>query len=239
MAQRINHLGQPIGDAVEGWTERARPSRAPLEGRFCRLEALVAAQHAADLHTAYAADVGGRNWTYLPYGPFEKTEEFSGFVAWAERQEDTIFYAIVDRATQRPVGVASFLRIDPDMGSIEVGHLHYAPALQRTPAATEAMYLMMRRAFDELGYRRYEWKCDALNAPSIAAAKRLGFRFEGIFRQAVVTKGRNRDTAWLSIIDKEWPALRAAFEQWLDVSNFDAAGVQRAPLRAFGAFSET
>jgi len=239
MAQRTNHLGQPIGDAVEGWTERPRPSREPLEGRFCRLEALVAAEHANALHAAYAADAEGRNWTYLPYGPFETREDFSGFVAWAERQEDTIFYAIVDRATQRPVGVASYLRIDPAMGSIEVGHLHYAPALQRTPAATEAMYLMMRRAFDELGYRRYEWKCDALNAPSIAAAKRLGFRFEGIFRQAVVTKGRNRDTAWLSIIDEERPALRSAFERWLDASNFDATGAQRASLRSFYAQSTT
>jgi len=232
MAQRINELGQPIGEPVSGWTTRPRPSRAPMQGRLCRLEALAAAKHAAALHAAYAADVEGRNWTYLPYGPFEKAEDYAAFVARTEQQDDPLFYAIVDLATQRPVGVASYLRIDPAMGSIEVGHLSYAPALQRTPASTEAMYLMMRRAFDELGYRRYEWKCDALNAPSIAAAKRLGFRFEGIFRQAVVTKGRNRDTAWLSIVDGEWPALRAAFARWLDPSNFDVDGTQRVRLEA-------
>jgi RimJ/RimL family protein N-acetyltransferase len=232
MPQRTNPFGQPIGDAVENWTPRPRPSRAPMQGRLCRLEALVATEHAAALHAAYAADADGRNWTYLPYGPFEKEEEYAVFVARAEQQDDPLFYAIVDLATERPVGVASYLRIDPAMGSIEVGHLCYAPALQRTPTSTEAMVLMMRRAFDELGYRRYEWKCDALNAPSVAAAKRLGFRFEGIFRQAVVTKGRNRDTAWLSIVDGEWPALRAAFERWLDPANIDATGAQRRSLGA-------
>jgi RimJ/RimL family protein N-acetyltransferase len=237
MAQRINQLGQPIGEDVPGWTKRARPSREPMQGRLCRLEALDAAKHAAALHAAYAADVDGRNWTYLPYGPFEKADAYAGFVEWAQAQEDPVFYAIVDGATQQPVGVASYLRIDPAMGSIEVGHLSYAPALQRTPASTEAMFLMMRRAFDELGYRRYEWKCDALNAPSLAAAKRLGFRFEGIFRQAVVTKGRNRDTAWFSIIDREWPALRGAFERWLDPSNFGASGAQRRSLGALIAES--
>ncbi len=237
MAQRTNALGQPIGEAVPGWTRRPRPSREPMQGRLCRLEALSTAQHAAALHAAYAADADGRNWTYLPYGPFEKADEYAKWTEWAESQDDPIFFAIVDLATQRPVGVASYLRIDPAMGSIEVGHLSYAPALQRTAASTEAMYLMMRRAFDELGYRRYEWKCDSLNAPSLAAAKRLGFRFEGIFRQALVMKGRNRDSAWLSIIDREWPALRSAFERWLDPSNFDAAGVQRQSLGAFQAES--
>ena len=233
MAPRTNELGQPIGEAVVSWTKRPRPSRDLLQGRLCRLEALAAAKHAAALHDAYAADADGRNWTYLPYGPFAKAKEYAKWVAWAEAQDDPLFYAIVDLATQRPVGVASYLRIDPAMGSIEVGHLSYAPALQRTPASTEAMFLMMRRAFDELGYRRYEWKCDSLNAPSVAAAKRLGFRFEGIFRQALVMKGRNRDSAWFSIVDGEWPALRSAFERWLDPANFDAAGVQRQPLSAF------
>ena len=132
--------------------------------------------------------------------------------------------------SQRPVGVASYLRIEPAMGAIEVGHLSYAPALQRSAAATEAMYLMMRRAFDELGYRRYEWKCDSLNAPSRRAAERLGFRYEGTFRQMMVIKQRSRDTAWYSILDSEWPALRTAFERWLDPANFDASGAQRARL---------
>jgi RimJ/RimL family protein N-acetyltransferase len=233
MAQRLNQLGQPIGEPVPNWTKRPRPSRDPMQGRLCRLESLDTAKHAAALHEAYAADADARHWTYLPYGPFEKAEEYAKWALWAEAQEDPIFFAIVDLATQRPVGVASYLRIDPAMGCIEVGHLRYAPALQRTPASTEAMFLMMRRAFDELGYRRYEWKCDSLNAPSVAAAKRLGFRFEGIFRQALVMKGRNRDSAWFSIVDGEWPALRSAFERWLDPANFDAAGAQRRSLSAF------
>lgn len=230
MSQRTNEFGQPIGDPVPDWSPRPRPSREPMQGRFCRLEALDADRHAAALHEAYALDRDGRNWTYLPYGPFADTAAYRRFVESVQGKDDPLFHAIVDLATGRPLGVASYLRIDPAMGTIEVGHLSYSPALQRTPHATEAMYLMMRRAFDELGYRRYEWKCDRLNAPSVAAAKRLGFQLEGVFRQAIVTKGRNRDTAWLSIVDGEWPALRAAFEAWLDPANFDAAGRQRRRL---------
>ena len=144
--------------------------------------------------------------------------------------EDPLFHAIVDAETGKAVGIAGYLRIDPGNGVIEVGHLHYSPRLQQTRAATEAMYLLMRRAFDELGYRRYEWKCDSLNAPSRAAALRLGFTFEGIFRKAIVYKGRSRDTAWFSIVDDEWPQVKAGFERWLDPANFDAAGRQRARL---------
>jgi RimJ/RimL family protein N-acetyltransferase len=144
-----------------------------------------------------------------------------------------LFFTIIDKASGKAVGVASFLRIDPKMGVIEVGHINYAPALQRTPQATEAMYLMMKRVFDELGYRRYEWKCDALNAPSYRAAERLGFVYEGTFRQATIYKGRNRDTAWYAIIDKDWPKLKAAYEEWLSPQNFDAAGQQRNKLSAF------
>src|SRR5207248_1590774 len=139
-------------------------------------------------------------------------------------------YAMIDATGGRAVGVASYLNINRSAGSIEVGAIAYSPALQRTPAATEAMYLMMRRVFDELGYRRYEWKCNSLNAPSRVAAARYGFRFEGLFRQADVVKGRNRDTAWFSIIDSEWPAIKAAFERWLDPGNFDAEGHQRMSL---------
>ena len=230
MTTRTNEFGQPIGEPVPDWSPRPRPSRDPMQGRFCRLEALDADRHAEALHAAYALDRDGRNWTYLPYGPFESAAAYRAFVESVQAADDPLFFAIVDLATGRPIGVASWLRIDPAMGVIEVGHLSFSPALQRTPHATEAMVLMMRRAFAELGYRRYEWKCDALNAPSIAAAKRLGFTFEGVFRQAVVTKGRNRDTAWLSIVDREWPALHAAFEAWLDPANFDADGRQRRRL---------
>jgi RimJ/RimL family protein N-acetyltransferase len=230
MPQLTNHFGQPIGEPVPGWTPRPRPPRTPMQGRHCRVVALDAAAHAAALHRAYAADAQGCNWTYLPYGPFDSTEDYAAWVQSVQASETEVFYAVEELPAGKPIGVASYLRIDPAMGCIEVGHLSYAPALQRTVAATEAMYLMMCRVFDELGYRRYEWKCDHLNAPSLSAARRLGFRYEGTFRQAVVTKGRNRDTAWLSIVDREWPAVKSALEAWLDPSNFDSEGKQRERL---------
>ena len=227
--QTLNSLGQPIGRALPGFQPPPRPPRAPLAGRWCRVEPLSAAAHAADLWNAYAEDAEGRVWTYLASGPFRSDAEFAAFVGSREPSSDPLFYAIVDADTGRAAGMASYLRIEPAHGSIEVGHLAFAPRLQRTRAATEAMYLMMWQAFG-LGYRRYEWKCDALNAPSRRAAERLGFRHEGTFRQATVYKGRNRDTAWYSIIDAEWPAQAARFEAWLDPGNFDAAGRQRRPL---------
>lgn len=203
-----------------------------MEGRFCRLEPLNPALHTASLHSANSLDADGRMWTYLPYGPFGSLDSYRAWIEENSRRTDPLFFAIVDRAMGRAVGLASYLRIDPAAGSIEVGHLNYSPLLQRTPAATESMFLMMERAF-HLGYRRYEWKCDALNGPSRAAAQRLGFSFEGIFRQAVVVKGRNRDTAWFSVIDSEWPALKIAFQRWLDPANFDQHGQQRERLSAF------
>ncbi len=230
-APLTNALGQPIGAPLPDWTARPRPPRTPMAGRFCRIEPLDE-RHAADLFAANAADRDGRNWTYLGYGPYAALEDYRRWVAASARSEDPLFHAILD-GTGRAVGVASYLRIDPAVGVIEIGHVNYSPALQRTPAATEVMYLMMRRVFDELGYRRYEWKCDALNQPSRAAAARLGFTFEGVFRQATLYKGRNRDTAWFSIIDREWPARRRAFERWLDPANFDAEGRQCASLASF------
>ena len=199
-----------------------------MEGRYCRLEPLDPARHAAALFAANALDTAGRSWTYLPYGPFENLTSYHSWMEQFCAGTDPLFYAIITGA-QGAVGVASYLRIDPAKGSIEVGHLNYSPLLQRTRAATEAMFLMMKHAF-ELGYRRYEWKCHALNAASRAAAQRLGFSFEGVFRQAAVVKGRNRDTAWYAAIDQEWPALRQAFLQWLAPENFDAQGMQRQRL---------
>jgi RimJ/RimL family protein N-acetyltransferase len=231
MTERINHLGQPIGFPLPDWQARQRPPRTPMLGRFCRIEPLDPDRHAAALFEANRQDKDGRNWTYLPYGPFERFEDYRAWVEQVCRAEDPFFHAII--VDGRAVGVASLMRIEPAVGVIEVGHINYSPLLQRKPAATEAMYLMMRRVFDELGYRRYEWKCDALNAPSRAAAERLGFRYEGVFRQATVTKQRNRDTAWFSIIDREWPALKEAFAGWLVPENFDAAGKQRRALSAF------
>lgn len=232
MAERVNELGQPIGAPLPGWTPARPPPRTPMERRLCRLEPLRASLHAEQLYAAHLADTEGRNWTYLPYGPFASNDGFTAWVESVEQGDDPLFFAIIDRRSERAVGAASYLRIDPPMGVIEVGHLSYSPALQRTAASTEAMYLMMYRAFEELGYRRYEWKCDSRNAPSRAAAERLGFQYEGTFRQAVVMKGRNRDNAWFSIIDSEWPAIRTALEAWLAPSNFDESGHQRKQLRA-------
>ena len=227
MTDEINAYGQPIGPRVDGWTPPQRPARAPMEGRYCRLEPLDPA-HADDLYAANARD-DGRMWTYMAYGPFESPESYRKWVAAGSASADPLFFAIVERATGQATGVASLMRIDPAAGSIEVGNLAYSPLLQREAAATEAMYLMMRSAFG-LGYRRYEWKCNALNAPSREAARRLGFTYEGVFRQHVVHKGRNRDTAWFAIVDSEWPRLKAAFERWLDPQNFDAQGNQKTRL---------
>ena len=209
-----------------------------MQGRFCRVVPLEPEGHAADLFAANQLDSDGRNWTYLFQ---ERFDDLAGFRAWLEqmaKSEDPLFHSIIDAKTGKAVGVATFMRIDRTHGVIEVGNINYSPLLQRTPAATEAMFLMMRRVFDELGYRRYEWKCDSLNAPSRAAALRLGFQYEGLFRQAVVYKGRNRDTAWFSMIDREWPALRLAYEQWLAPANFDAAGRQQRKLSHFMAARE-
>jgi len=230
MTEHRNALGLPVGFPLPQWQARPRPPRTPMAGRFCWLEPVDPELHAADLFAANGEDKDRRNWTYLPYGPFERLEDYRAWLQQACCGDDPFFHAIIDGAAGRPIGIASYMRIDPAAGVIEVGGINYSPLLQHKPAATEAMYLMMRRVFDELGYRRYEWKCDSLNAPSRAAAERLGFRFEGIFRQATVYKQRNRDTAWFSILDREWPALKQGFEQWLDPSNFDGQGKQRRRL---------
>ena len=235
MTGHTNPLGQPIGFPVEGWAARQRPPRTPMTGRFCRVEPLDAGRHAAELYAANSEDRDGRMWTYLPWGPYDGFDAYRTALEAGLRREDFITYAVIDSASGNAAGVASYLNINPAAGSIEVGGIAYTPALQRKPAGTEAMYLMMRRALEELGYRRYEWKCNALNAPSRAAAQRYGFRFEGIFRQADVVKGRNRDTAWFSITDREWPRIKAAFERWLDPENFDRAGRQRVSLSALTA----
>jgi RimJ/RimL family protein N-acetyltransferase len=225
-----NELGQPVGASLPDWSGASEPDRATLLGLRCRLEALDAERHAEALHIAYGEDRDGGNWTYLPYGPFTTSADYRDLIKGLQGLGDTHFFAIIDLGSETPIGVSSYLRAAPEMGSIEVGHLNYSPALQRTPVSTEAMFLMMRRVFDDWGYRRYEWKCDSLNGPSIAAAKRLGFRFEGLFRNHYIMKGRNRDTAWLSVTDEEWPAIRVAMESWLDPANFDEAGRQRKRL---------
>lgn len=233
MAEHRNHLGQPVGAPVPGWSPRPRPPRTAMQGRFCTVEPLDPERHAAQLFATYAEDAEGRMWTYLPRGPYASPDDYRSWAEGACRSDDPLVHAILDNATGEAVGTASYMRIEPNVGVIEIGSITFSPRLQRRPAATEAMYLMMRRVFDELGYRRYEWKCDSLNQPSRNAAQRLGFRYEGLFRQASMTRGRNRDTAWFSVIDGEWPALRAAFESWLDPANFAADGTQRRNLASF------
>lgn len=231
MTSRCNEFGQPIGDALPDWTPRPLPPHTPMDGRWCRLEKLDPDRHAAALYAAYREAPDWRDWTYLPRGPFDTERDYT---AWAREQaalSDPLHFTVLVEG--KPLGSLAHMRIDPANGVIEVGAIMYAPALQRTPAATEAVYLMMGRAFDELGYRRHEWKCDALHAGSRRAAERYGFRFEGIFAQAVIYKGRSRDTAWYAVTDKEWPALREAFAAWLAPENFDSDGRQRRALAAF------
>lgn len=218
---------QRLGAPVPGWVAPKRPDWARREGRHVRLERLDPARHAADLHAANRES--DAIWDFLPYGPFATLADYR---AWAEGmagREDPWFVALVDRETGRAGGVASYLRIDPAAGSIEVGHINLSPRLQRSRAATEAMFLMMGWVFDA-GYRRYEWKCNALNLGSRRAAERFGFSHEGTFRQAAIVKGRNRDTTWFAAIDRDWPALKLAYEAWLDPANFDAGGRQRRSL---------
>jgi len=214
---------RPLGDPVADWTPPPAPSGAILDGRYARLEPLSADEHAALLFRAYAGH--DHLWDYMAYGPFHSAAQYHRWMRDTVGDPGHLFYAIRDLETGACGGVASFLRIVPAMGTIEVGNINLSPALQRTRAATEAMALMMGWAFDA-GYRRYEWKCDALNRPSRAAAQRLGFSFEGVFRQHMLIKGRNRDTAWFAMTDKEWPALREAFGVWLDPANFDRRGRQ-------------
>lgn len=218
---------RPLGALVPDWTPPARPAAATLSGTYAQLAPLSAEEHAALLYQAYAGH--DAVWDYMPNGPFSSAAQYHRWVRDHEESTDPFFYAIRNLETGQWEGTASYLRIAPEAGSIEVGYIAYSPALQRTRAATETMYLMMKWAFDE-GYRRYEWKCNALNAASRRAAQRLGFSYEGVFRQATVVKGRNRDTAWFAVIDAEWPALKEAFEAWLAPSNFDAAGHQRERL---------
>lgn len=225
-----NDLNQPVGLPIADWQPRSAPPTTPMQGRFCRLVATDVAAHGPDLYAAFAQDTDHGNWTYLPCGPFHREADFIEWLRDISAGADPLFHTVLDTA-DKPVGLATYLRIEPSIGVIEVGHIHFSPLMQRTPVATEAMYLMMRRVFDELGYRRYEWKCDALNGPSRAAADRLGFTFEGIFRQATMYKGRSRDTAWHSIVDSEWPLIKASMEAWLSPENFDNEGSQVRSLQ--------
>jgi RimJ/RimL family protein N-acetyltransferase len=224
-----------IGIAVD--TDPAqRPQPISMAGRIITLEPFDRLAHAGPLYEATHGPESEAQYRYMGDGPFANRAAFESAFEQKQKSSDPIFWAIIDKATGLPVGQASYLRIEPSNRVIEVGNIIFSPALQHTVGATEAMYLMARHVFDELGYRRYEWKCNALNEPSRRAALRLGFVFEGIFRQHMIVKGRNRDTAWFSMLDAEWPQRKASFEQWLAPSNFDAAGKQKLSLSALNGF---
>jgi RimJ/RimL family protein N-acetyltransferase len=209
------------------WSPARRPDRSPIEGAHVRLEPVDPGRHQIGLFVAAGEPA---IWDYLPYGPFEDEAALAAQLEANAASEDPRFYAIIDLRDGRAGGVASYLRITPEHGVIEIGHIWLGLGLQRTREATEAIFLLARHAFDDLGYRRFEWKCNAANAASRKAAERFGFTFEGIFRQHQIVKGRNRDTAWYAILDHEWPAIRTAFETWLDDDNFDETGHQRRRL---------
>jgi RimJ/RimL family protein N-acetyltransferase len=223
--------GLPIGTQVDPSPAR-RPQRTILAGHRVTVAPLDPATHADSLYEGTHGRTNDRLWLYLPWGPFPDRAAFDAYLTRLASAEDPLFFVILDKASRQAVGHAAYLRIEPEHRCIEVGGILYTPSLQRSPGATEAMYLMAKHIFEDLGYRRYEWKCNALNAPSRRAALRLGFTFEGIFRQHQINKGRNRDTAWFSMLDAEWPARKAAFEQWLDPANFDAEGRQKTSLLA-------
>ena len=235
MTDRTNEFGQAIGCDLPDWTARELPAPVIMEGRFCRLEPINADRHAADLHAAFSSAPDGRLWTYMAVGPFADALAYCDYLASLETSADPRHYAVIDLGSGKAVGTMALMRIDPKNGVIEVGSVTFSPLLQQTPISTEAQYLLMAYVFDQLRYRRYEWKCDHFNLPSRKTAQRLGFSFEGIFRQAVVYKGRSRDTAWFATIDSDWPKIASAFQAWLAPSNFDATGHQKhslADLRA-------
>lgn len=233
MSINLNGFQQPVGTALPGWKSARLPTGKTLEGCYCRLERIRAEHHAAQLYDAYSEAPDERDWTYLPSGPYKTFKSLHAYLLDVETVTDPMHYAVIDLASGQAVGTFALMRIDAANGVIEMGYVTYSPRMKRTRISTEVISLLLSYVFEELGYRRFEWKCDSLNAPSRAAAERYGFTFEGIFRQAIVTRGRNRDTAWYSIINSEYPALRTAYENWLGPSNFDSNGRQREKLGKF------
>lgn len=221
-----------MSDDLKAWTARPRPERTPLEGRFARLEPLDAARHGDELYAVATAPDAAARFRYLFEDVPASRATFDAWLHKAQASDDPLFFVVIDRATGRVEGRQAFMRITPEHGVMEIGHIHWGSAVARTPVTTEAHYLFMRHAFDTLGYRRWEWKCNDENAPSKRAAGRFGFKAEGVFRQHMVTKGQNRDTAWFAIVDSEWPALKRAYEAWLSPENFDAEGQQIKRLEA-------
>jgi RimJ/RimL family protein N-acetyltransferase len=222
----------PIGPSIDAHPAK-RPERVTLEGQWVTLVPLDAAAHAKALYEGSNGDAAREAvWTYLFDGPYASLDEFRANLEAKARSTDPLFFAVIDNSSGSALGYQTLMRIDAANRVIEVGNIMYAPSMQRTPGGTQAQYLLARYVFDELGYRRYEWKCNALNAPSRRAAERFGFTFEGIFRQHMIVKGRNRDTAWFAMLDSEWPARKSAYERWLAPDNFDSDGRQKVALSA-------
>lgn len=230
MATHYNHFGQPIGESLPDWQPCPPPAPVTLKGRFCRLEPLDASRHGDDLCQAFLGE--GQTeafWTYLTTGPFSHPAPLLELLEKASTSRDPLHFVVIDRSNNQAVGTLALMRINPAQGCIETGQVMFSARMQRSAMASEAQFLLMQYIFD-LGYRRYEWKCDSLNAPSRRAATRLGFSFEGIFRQALIYKGRSRDTAWFAMTDKDWPALQTAFTEWLAPENFNTQGEQKQRL---------
>ncbi|XUD05058.1 hypothetical protein IGJ34_003072 [Enterococcus sp. AZ177] len=232
-AAQYNSYNQPVGYPITDWSTREYPTKSILEGTYCRLEKVDPEKHLEDLYQVYGPQSKPKNWTYIPLEGFENKIEFSAYLTSMSHSKDPFHYAIIDNVNGKALGTVALMRIDREQGSIEVGFVIYSDQLKKTRIATEAQYLLACYALDVLGYRRYEWKCDSLNEPSRNAALRLGFVFEGIFRNALVYKERNRDTAWFSIIDSEWPKTKARLKSWLSVSNFTVDGEQKKRLNEF------
>ena len=227
---KLNEFGQPVGEALPEWQPVEPPTASHIDGTFCCLERLDVQRHVESLYHAFQQSEDERHWTYLPYGPFTSLQDYRDFLNGMEYKSDPYQFAVIDKVTGHAVGTVALMRTDVTNGVIEVGHLAYSPLMQRTAVSTEVMSLLLEYVFTTLGYRRLEWKCDSLNAPSRAAAVRFGFTFEGIFRQMQITQGRNRDTAWYSMLDNEYSELRGGYSAWLSAENFDAAGLQKQKL---------
>lgn len=226
MTIQLNEFQQPVGRDLSDWKHAKQPGKKDFVGKFCRLERLNVEKHAEELYEAYQDSPDERNWTYLPFGPFYSCDEYRNFLMDAEASNDPCHYTVIEKSTNKPVGTVALMNIDTANGVIEIGSVVYSPRMQRTPLSTEVMALLQEYIFDELGYRRLEWKCNSLNEPSRSAAERFGFSFEGIFRQLQVTKGKNRDTAWYSILDNEFNIVKHAYKKWLSSNNFDESGRQ-------------
>jgi RimJ/RimL family protein N-acetyltransferase len=228
-------MEQPLSDDLKNWQPRPRPQRVVLEGRYVRLEPLDVARHGDGLYEASSVPDAADRFRWLFDYPPESRAAFQPWLEKSAASEDPLFFAVIDKASGKVAGRQTLMRIEPAHGVIEIGNIYWGPLVSRRPAATEAQFLFMKYAFDDLCYRRYEWKCNNANEPSKRAAERFGFQFEGVFRQNLVVKGQNRDTAWYSIIDKEWPALKRAYQEWLDPANFDSEGRQKRRLEELSA----